>query len=139
MYRRIIVGLDGSEGSWRALDVAMALTRWSKSELFLLSVEELPRYPAAVDEIEGEERAVRRFFNKIQREAAARVTSTGLAVHREIRAGHPGQALPGYVQEIGADLVVIGHTGRSGIWGRVLGTTADKIVDHAPCSVLVVR
>ena len=47
--------------------------------------------------------------------------------------------LPNYAEEVNADLLVIGHSGRSGIWGRVLGTTADKIVDHAHCSVLVVR
>jgi nucleotide-binding universal stress UspA family protein len=35
--------------------------------------------------------------------------------------------------------LIIGHRGHSGIWGRLLGTTADKVVDHAPCSVLVVR
>ena len=47
--------------------------------------------------------------------------------------------LPHYALEVGADLLIIGHSGHSGIWGRLLGTMADKVVDHAPCSVLVVR
>jgi len=56
-----------------------------------------------------------------------------------MRVGHAGQVLPHYALEVGADLLIIGHSGHSGIWGRLLGTTADKVVDHAPCSVLVVR
>lgn len=139
MYRRIVVGLDGSDGAQRALGAAIELARAAKAELFLISVEELPRYPAAVDEINGEKRAAERFLQKIQRQAVKQVTSAGLVAHREIRNGHAGQVLPHYALEVGADLLVIGHSGHSAIWGRLLGTTADKIVDHAPCSVLVVR
>src|SRR5262249_60211206 len=65
--------------------------------------------------------------------------AAGLVAHCEIRPGHAAQALPHYAMEVGAELLVIGHSGHSGIWGRLLGTTADKVVEHAPCSVLVVR
>lgn len=139
MYRRIVIGLDGSEGSRRALEAGIAMARTAKAELFLISVAELPRYPGAVDEINGEQQAADSFFREVQKDASAQVTQAGLVVHTDIRVGHAGQLLPHYALEVGADLVVIGHSGRSGIWGRLLGTTADKIVDHAPCSVLVVR
>ena len=76
---------------------------------------------------------------KVQDEAVRQITGAGLVVHREIRPGHAAQALPHYAMEVGADRLVIGHSGHSAIWGRLLGTTADKVVDHAPCSVLVVR
>src|SRR6266566_1656748 len=125
MYRRIAVGFDGSSGSRRALEAAVDLARSGKAELFLVSIEELPRYPGAIDEVEDE--------------AVRQITGAGLVVHREIRPGHAAQALPHYAMEVGADLLVIGHSGHSAIWGRLLGTTADKVVDHAPCSVLVVR
>ena len=139
MYRRIVVGLDGSEGSRRALEAAVALARSAKAELFLLSVEELPRYPGAVDEINGEQQAAESFFREAQKRAAQRVNEAGLVAHTEIRAGHAGQALLHYALEVGADLLIIGHSGHSGIWGLLLGTTAHKVVHHAPCSVLVVR
>ncbi|HKA29058.1 MAG TPA: universal stress protein [Candidatus Binatia bacterium] len=99
----------------------------------------LPRYPAALDEIEDEERTAYKFFQDVQREAAGSVNAAGLVAHCEIRPGHAAQALPHYAMEVGAELLVIGHSGHSGIWGRLLGTTADKVVEHAPCSVLVVR
>ncbi len=139
MYRRIVVGLDGSDGAHQALQAAIQLARIAKAEVFVISVEELPRYPGAVDEVNGEQRAAERFFRKIQKDAASQVTSAGPVAHCEIRSGHAGQVLPHYALEVGADLLVIGHSGYSAIWGRLLGTTADKIVDHAPCSVLVVR
>jgi len=139
MYRRIAVGVDGSEGSRRALEAAISMARAVKAELFLISIEELPRYPATIDEIDGEQRASEKFFHEIQQEALARVNTVGLVAHGQIRPGHAAQALPHYAMEVGADLLVIGHSGHSGIWGRLLGTTADKVVDHAPCSVLIVR
>jgi nucleotide-binding universal stress UspA family protein len=139
MYRRIVVGLDGSPGAHRALEAAVVLARVTKADLFLVSIMELPRYPGAIDEVEDEQHTAQRFFQKIQKEAVARVTAAGLVVHSEIRAGHAAQALPHYVLEMKGDLLVIGHSGRSGIWGKLLGTTADKVVDLAPCSVLIVR
>jgi nucleotide-binding universal stress UspA family protein len=139
MYRRIAVGFDGSPGSRRALEAAVSLARTAKAELFLVSIEELPRYPAAIDEVDDEQRASEKFFQEIQDEAVEQIAGAGLVVHREIRPGHAAQSLPHYAMEVGADLLVIGHSGHSAIWGRLLGTTADKVVDHAPCSVLVVR
>jgi nucleotide-binding universal stress UspA family protein len=139
MYRRIVVGLDGSEGSRRALATAMSLARAARAELFLVSIEELPRFPAAIDEIDDEQAAAAQYFGEVQRAAMAEVGAAGLGARYEIRTGHPAQALPSYAGEVGADLLVIGCSGNSGIWGHLLGTTADKVVDHAPCSVLVVR
>ena len=37
------------------------------------------------------------------------------------------------------DLIVIGHSDHSALWGRLLGDTADRIADQAPCSVLIVK
>ena len=57
MYRRIAVGFDGSSGSRRALEAAVDLARSGKAELFLVSIEELPRYPGAIDEVDDEQRS----------------------------------------------------------------------------------
>jgi nucleotide-binding universal stress UspA family protein len=57
----------------------------------------------------------------------------------EIRAGHPAQEIVRAARDHGADLVVVGHTGHLGVWGRFLGTSAEKVGRHAACSVLIVR
>jgi nucleotide-binding universal stress UspA family protein len=44
-----------------------------------------------------------------------------------------------FAREGGYDLIVIGHSDHSELWGRLLGDTADRIADHAHCSVLIVK
>jgi universal stress protein F len=56
----------------------------------------------------------------------------------EVAVGVPWQAVCETARKLEADLVVIGSHGYSG-FDRVLGTTAAKVVNHAHCSVLVVR
>ncbi len=53
--------------------------------------------------------------------------------------GHPAQQIVQVAQEHRADLIVIGHSGHSGVWGRFLGSTAEKVSRHAACSVLLAR
>src|SRR5438477_1056686 len=132
MYRRIAVGFDGSQGSRQALEVAVNLARSAKAELFLVSIEELPRYPAAIDEVDDEQRSAERFFKEIQDEAVQQITGTGLVVHREIRPGHAAQLLPHYAMEVGADLLVIGHSGHSGIWGGWSAPPATRWLSTRP-------
>ena len=44
-----------------------------------------------------------------------------------------------FANDGGYDLIVIGHSDHSELWGRLLGDTADRISDHAHCSVLIVK
>ena len=44
-----------------------------------------------------------------------------------------------FAREGGYDLIVIGHSDHSECWGRLLGDTADRIADHAHCSILIVK
>lgn len=60
------------------------------------------------------------------------------SVAREVAVGVPWEAVCEAARRHGADLLVIGSHGYSGL-DRLLGTTAAKIVNHAPCNVLVVR
>jgi len=50
MYSKILAANDGSPGSLKALDTAIALARQVSAELYMVTVEELPRFPASIDE-----------------------------------------------------------------------------------------
>ncbi|MGH7440334.1 MAG: universal stress protein, partial [Polyangiaceae bacterium] len=52
--------------------------------------------------------------------------------------GVPWQAISAAAESVGADLIVLGSHGYGGV-DRLLGTTAAKVVNHSPCSVLVVK
>lgn len=140
MFHRIVIAFDGSPGARRALTVGLDLARELGAAVWVLSVEEyLPHYAATVGEVLEEKDERDRYFAALQAEATAMGRERELAVRTEIRAGQAARAITAFAEEERADLLVIGHSGHSEVWGRFMGSTADKISRHAPCSVLVVR
>jgi nucleotide-binding universal stress UspA family protein len=97
----------------------------------------LPHYAATVGEVqekqELEERACRRWLHA----AEAYADEHGLRLHIVIGAGHPAQQLLRVAEQLVADLIILGHSGHSAAWGRLLGSTVEKVSRHAACSVLV--
>ena len=71
--------------------------------------------------------------------ATAYADAHGIDLHTETRAGHPAQELIRAADAHSADLLVIGHSGHSAVWGRLVGTTTERVARHAHCSVLIVR
>ncbi len=130
----IVVGIDGSEQARRALDRATAM---APDELVIVAA--VPFRPLAtrgptpvVDPLEEEERS------KLLQEAAASsgssVRTRALEVH-----GDPAAAIVAAAKESGAGLIVIGRHGRHGPLDRLMGSTAEHVVRHASCDVLVVQ
>ena len=57
MFKRIVIASDGSQGAARALSVAIDLAKTHAADLHMISVEELPQFPASVDEVVEEKSA----------------------------------------------------------------------------------
>lgn len=139
-YKRMLVPLDGSQGSWKAFRKALLLAEEMGAEITVLSVEEhLPRYAATVDEVDEEREQQNEYFARLHREATALAEERSVELRTEVAVGHAAGEIVRHAAERGADLVVMGNTGHSGLWGVLLGSTTDRVVDHAPCDVLVVR
>jgi nucleotide-binding universal stress UspA family protein len=139
MYRRILVAYDGSAGARRALTTAVDLAAGWGSELGVLWVEEhLPHYAATVGEIDEEKAVQDRYFGQLQAEAIALGAARGVRVQTEVRLGQPARVVTDFVRQEGWDLLVLGRSGHSEVWGRFMGSTADKISRHASCAVLIV-
>ena len=139
MSKNIAVGFDGSTGSKRALEEAIRLAILDKATLTAITIEELPRYPTTVSEIVEEQQTASEHIQEVHKLAANIGKRKGIEIKTMTRIGHPAKGLVDFVQETKPDLLVIGHTGQSALWGSFLGTTADKVIRHATCSVLVVR
>jgi len=140
VFRHLVVALDGSESSWRALDVALDLAARTGAAVDVVSVaEEAPRYVATREESAVERSKADAYYSGLHEEAGRRAGQRGVSIHTRTLRGHEVQALVDYVCSDGYDLLVVGHRGHSGVWGAFLGSTADKLVGHAPCSLLVVR
>ena len=140
MFHKICCAYDGSPGAQRALEAALRLAPEQSAPLYIVMVEErLPRYAATVGEMEEAREEEGAYAARVLAEATQRAQAAGVAVETAVRFGHPAQALVRFLEEGGFDLLVIGQSGHSEIWGRFLGATVDKVTRHAPCSVLIVR
>ena len=138
MFRKILVGLEGSEASWCAFRRALALSREYGGELWALSVEEhLPRYAATIDEVQEEQEYENDYFARVQGEARELAEEQGVRLHSRTVAGHAALRIIEMAESGGFDLIVVGHRGHLNPWHRLAGSTADRVVDQAPCSVLV--
>jgi len=118
MYRKILVGFDGSPGAQAALRHAIELARLFGAELWSLSVIEIPQWgTATIAEIDEQRRIVEQELSTLQEAAHQQATEFGVELHTVTRMGHPAQLLVQKAQRGAFDWLVIGHSGRSGVWG----------------------
>ena len=68
-----------------------------------------------------------------------KIRASGLAAEAAVRDGDPRTVIVDEAKEWGADLIVLGSHGRTGLDRLLLGSVAQSVVSHAPCSVEVVR
>jgi nucleotide-binding universal stress UspA family protein len=133
--RRLVVGVDGSENSLRALDVAATLARRNESEVTVGFVRHPPAMAGAVaidwtPVFAPAEAAIA---------DAARERLTGLRWHLLVRDGAPALELERIADEVHADLLVVGRS-HGGLIHRLLeGSVGGHAATHAPVPVLVVR
>ena len=139
-FRKILLAYDGSEGANRALEVGIDLAKIHGAELWALAVQEkLPRFSGTIDEVQEEKQFANEQYGKLLEAAKVKAKEAGIELKTLMRPGHPAQTIVAVAQEGKFDLVLVGHTGLSGVWAAFLGTTAEKVSRHAPCSVLIVR
>ena len=140
MFKKLLVGYDGSKGGVAALWHAAGMAKEFNAQITALWVREpLPRYTDLPGEPEGEAEAGDDYFKERQGEVEALAKQLGISIACETRRGHPAKVIVRFADDGGYDLVVVGHSDHSELWGRLLGDTADRISDHAHCSVLIVK
>jgi nucleotide-binding universal stress UspA family protein len=139
MFTTILHADDGSEGAAKGLQLAIGLAKQGGATLHIVSVEEIPDFPETIAEVKGEKRIADRHYRAILRRAEALAESAGLEPHTHLLTGHAVRDILRLADELGADLLVIGATGHSTFYERLIGGRADKLVDLAPCPVLVAK
>ena len=140
MFKKILVGYDGSDGAKKALRVAVDLTKHYGSELHSISVEEdLPHYAATVGEVQEAKAEKNGYFAKLVEEAREMAAREGVTLHSKVVAGHEVQTIVDYVRDYHFDVVLIGFMGHSKIYDRVWGSTSQNITRLVPCTAIVVK
>jgi len=139
MFLNILVAMDGSASSRRALEQAVDIARAMNSKLTLLTVappvSQFLTLAGMTEETMGKELA--RWAENILREAAAAVPEDVIA-HRLQRAGHVGQQILEELEHGHYDLVVVGSRGRGRAQEGLLGSVNSYLHFHSRVPLLSV-
>lgn len=140
MFTKILVGLDGSQREPGILKQAIEIADRLGGRLYLCRAMQIPMsIPAVAWSLAGDD--FEKFLREHGRAALDRLAAAlpeGLVAEKCVELGQPGDVICRVATERQIDLVVIGSHGYDGV-DRLLGTTAAKVVNRAPCSVMVVR
>jgi nucleotide-binding universal stress UspA family protein len=138
-FERILVAIDGSTASNHAFAKAVELAALTGGRLAALAVEgPLPAYAATIGEVEEVKREKDAFFRRLVAEARTEAERAGVELDVELRAGHAAELIVRVARELEADLIVLGHRGHF-LRDHLLGSTADRVAENAPCPVMIVR
>jgi nucleotide-binding universal stress UspA family protein len=139
MFKKILVANDGSEGASKALTAALSLAHSHKARLQMICVEETQWIPGSREEVIGDKELADRKFAEVVAKAEAEAKRHRVKLTSHIVVGHAVPAIVDFVEHDGFDLLVIGFMGHSALYNRVIGSTTDRLVELAPCAVLVVK
>jgi len=134
---RILVALNDSCGSERALEVAVKLAQQDGGRVTAVTVLEQTGNPA-LDWITDDVKAqARHHLEELLQAAANYARSRGVPLTPVLREGHPAETIISCAEEEKADILVLGANSQGG--DSSLGGTADQVSNHCPCTVLIAR
>ena len=140
VYRHILVGVDGSDASAQATEMAGRLAVDLDAKLTVVFVRQLPTVPASPFGVTMDLDA---YWEDQERLASSRAVGVlnkfGVAWRLEVRTGDPAVQLERAAEEHGADLIVVGTRGHSVAHRLLLGSVSTRLLHHARRPVLVVR
>jgi nucleotide-binding universal stress UspA family protein len=142
MYKKILVPLDGSSLAEAVLSHAQALATSEDAEIILLRVSVNPAAEfsfsdpslasSLIDSLEAESLT---YLQSIR----AKLQKAGLRTSFLIRQGPIAETILHVATEVNADIVAMSTHGRTGVSRWLLGSIANRVVNHSPIPVLLIR
>lgn len=148
MYRHILVAVDDSDTSLKALDEAIALAKAHDATLEIAHavdeslIQSFATHGAALANTRPLEQALIGNGRSVLDGAVAHAKAVGVAARSRLLTSqdmHAADQIAQAVEESGADLLVVGSHGRRGFRRLLLGSVAENLVRKAPVSILIVR
>ncbi|MBH8565221.1 universal stress protein [Nostoc sp. CENA67] len=157
MLKKILVALDRSEMGKQVFEQALALAQVTQAKLMLLHVlspeeEDSPYFPM-LSNVEYYPALSGQSFELYQKQwdsfkdegvnilqsFSAQANTLGVSTEFSQTLGSPGRTICKLAATWGADLIIMGHRGRSGLAEMFLGSVSNYVVHHATCSVYIVH
>lgn len=140
MFNHILLGVDGSTHALHAAKSAADLARNMKSNIIRIVVafDPVPPYLGEPN-LQTAISARMKEADTILKKALEVVGEIPGEIHTEILEGSPAEAILDVASTRKVDLIVMGSRGIGRLKGLLIGSQSQKVVQHAPCPVLIVR
>jgi nucleotide-binding universal stress UspA family protein len=139
--RSIVVGTDGSPSADRAVRRAAGVAKGVGAQVHLVTA--FPDVATFRETIVSSAKAdpvdLREVAESVLARESRALADQGIDVVTHAREGDPAEVIIDVAQEEGADLIIVGARGLSGLERFLLGSVSSKLSHHAPTSVMVVR
>src|ERR1041385_354830 len=138
MFKKIVVGTDGSDSANKAVEHASDMAGSMGAELVLVHAYPAPRTDVGstfgrTDAYPGQE-----IGQAVLRDAEKHF-GPKVKIKSVLREGDPAEGLIDVAEEEGADLIIVGNKGMTGAKRFLLGSVPNQVSHHAPCAVLIVH
>ena len=134
MFQKALVPVDGSRFMPGLVAYAIAVAKKANCSLTFLYVVDIPR-TATPAEVEKQKAT----GMSIPEEGRAKAAEEGNSTSARVEAGPPAETIINIAERESFDIIMIGSRGHSQLRRLIVGSVADKIMEHAPCPVLIFR
>jgi universal stress protein A len=136
--KRVLVPVDFSKHSRKALGYALGLAAQFGAEVTLVHIVEQTAYPGDwIYPLTASDFSENR--PKLLEELKALTKNSGVTASHIVRLGRAWKDIVEIARERKSDLIIIGTHGYTGLRHTLMGSVAEKVVRHSPCPVLAVR
>ncbi len=144
MFTSILVAIDGSEPSGRALEVACDIAKHYNAKLHLAHTPQIDTFSyamgAGIVDIPPTAEEIMAAGTQVLSEASAAAQAKGVKpVSKTLGAGDPANHILEVAKANGVDLIVTGRRGLGSLTSLVLGSTSQRIAHDATCAILTVK
>lgn len=141
MFANILVPVDGSDNSYRALDAALLLSEKLGSNITVIHVmEQFPITHIGSEKLLSEVlEAYKKENQDILSKCSEIATQKGLTIKTVLIQGNPASVILDYSKKEKFDLLIMGSRGLGKFKELILGSVSGKIVHHSPCAVMLIR
>jgi nucleotide-binding universal stress UspA family protein len=139
--RSIVIGTDGSPSAEAAVRRGAEVARGSGARVHLVTAyPDIPSYREPIrSSAKTEAIDLHEVAEAVLARAARELEAEGVEVETDAREGDPADVIIQVAEELGAELIVVGSRGLTGLERFLLGSVSSKLAHHAPTSLMVVR
>lgn len=139
--KRILIPTDGSDPSMRAAEFAIKIAKHFNSEIVAIYVIDrvILEEVSKVHERHGLEEEIRKNAERCLNYIVKLAERKGLKARSIVAEGQPHDQIVRYAESLKANMIIIGSKGRRGMNRILIGSVAERVIEYAPCPVLVIK